>query len=92
MIPGARWQSPLPVRTKRSSRNVAPDGKVIYRTLGSVDLLEMRRKILAAMPSEYVDFNKYWSVSNRSSKPEYRSRRKGIGMRSEGLGNHSTVF
>jgi len=84
MIPGARWQSPLPVRTKRSSRNVAPDGKVIYRTLGSVDLLEMRRKILAAMPSEYVDFNKYRSVSNRSSKPEYRSRRKGIGMRPKG--------
>jgi hypothetical protein len=70
MIPGATWQSRLPVRTRRSSRNVAPDGKVIYKTLGSVDLLEMRRKILSAMPSEYVGFNKYWSVSNGSSKPE----------------------
>jgi len=41
-----------------------PDGKVIYKTIGSVDLLEMRRKILAAMPSDYVGFNKYWESGN----------------------------
>jgi len=41
-----------------------PDGKVIYKTIGSVDLLEMRRKILAAMPSDYIGFNKYWASGN----------------------------
>jgi hypothetical protein len=40
---------------------LGPDGKVIYKTVGSVDLLDMRRKILAAMPSDYVGFNKYWA-------------------------------
>ena len=33
----------------------------MYKTLGSVDLLEMRRKILAARPSDYIGFNKYWA-------------------------------
>jgi peroxiredoxin len=50
------WQSAVPYTVV-----LAPDGKVIYRTLGSVDLLEMRRKILAAMPSDYIGFNKYWA-------------------------------
>jgi hypothetical protein len=39
---------------------LGPDGNVIYKTVGSVDLLEMRRKILAAMPSDYIGFNQYW--------------------------------
>jgi hypothetical protein len=26
--------------------------------------LEMRRKILAAMPSDYIGFNKYWASNN----------------------------
>jgi peroxiredoxin len=59
------WQSAVPYTVV-----LAPDGKVIYKTLGSLDLLEMRRKILAAMPSDYIGFNVYWSVSNGSSKPE----------------------
>jgi peroxiredoxin len=41
---------------------LAPDGKVLYKTLGTVDVLELRRKILAAMPSEYIGFNKYWTA------------------------------
>jgi len=48
---------------------------VIYKTIGSVDLLEMRRKILAAMPSDYVGFNKYWEsrqlVRKTSANFEY---------------------
>jgi len=40
------WQSAVPYTV------VLASGKVIYKTIGSVDLLEMRRKILAAMPSD----------------------------------------
>jgi peroxiredoxin len=50
------WQSAVPYTVV-----LGPDGKVIYKTLGSVYLLEMRRKILAAMPSDYIGFNKYWA-------------------------------
>jgi peroxiredoxin len=53
------WQSAVPYTVV-----FGPDGKVIYKTLGSVDLLEMRRKILAAMPSDYIGFNKYWASNN----------------------------
>ena len=51
------WQSAVPYTVV-----LDPDGKVIYKTLGSVDLLEMRRKILATMPSDYIGFNKYWAT------------------------------
>jgi peroxiredoxin len=50
------WQSAVPYTVV-----LGPDGKVLYKTVGSVDLLDMRRKILAAMPSDYVGFNKYWA-------------------------------
>jgi peroxiredoxin len=50
------WQSAVPYTVV-----LGPDGKVIYQTIGSVDLLEMRRKVLAAMPSDYIGFNKYWA-------------------------------
>jgi hypothetical protein len=53
------WQSAVPYTVV-----LDPDGKVIYKTVGSVDLLEMRRKILAAMPSDYIGFNKYWDAGN----------------------------
>lgn len=49
------WQSAVPYTVV-----LGPDGKVIYKTVGSVDLLEMRRKVLAAMPSDYIGFNQYW--------------------------------
>lgn len=50
------WQSAVPYTIV-----LGPDGKVIYKTLGSADMLELRRKILAAVPSAYIGFNKYWS-------------------------------
>jgi peroxiredoxin len=49
------WQSAVPYTVL-----LAPGGKVLYSTLGSVDILQLRRKILAAMPSDYIGFNKYW--------------------------------
>lgn len=53
------WQSAVPYTVVLDT-----NGKVIYKTLGSVDLLEVRRKILAAMPSDYIGFNKYWTSGN----------------------------
>jgi peroxiredoxin len=53
------WQSAVPYTVV-----LGTDGKVIYKTLGSVNLLEVRRKILAAMPSDYIGFNQYWASGN----------------------------
>jgi peroxiredoxin len=43
------------------------NGKVLYRNLGSVDILELRRTILANMPSDYIGFNQYWQSGNAKS-------------------------
>jgi peroxiredoxin len=50
-----KWQSAVPYTVL-----LGPGGKVLYSTLGSVDILELRRKLLAVMPSDYIGFNKYW--------------------------------
>lgn len=50
-----KWQSAVPYTLL-----LGPNGKVLYSSLGSVDVLDLRRKILAAMPSDYIGFNKYW--------------------------------
>lgn len=50
------WESAVPY-----TMLIAPDGKVLYQKQGSVDILELRRTILANMPSDYEGFNHYWS-------------------------------
>lgn len=50
-----KWESAVPYTVL-----LAPDGKVLYQKLGPVDILELRRTILANMPSDYIGFNKYW--------------------------------
>jgi len=50
------WQSAVPYTVLLSS-----EGKVLYSSLGSVDLLELHRGILAAVPAEYIGFANYWS-------------------------------
>jgi peroxiredoxin len=50
-----KWDSAVPYTVLLSG-----DGKVLYKKLGSVDLLELRRTILANLPSDYIGFNKYW--------------------------------
>ena len=50
------WQSAVPYTVL-----IGADGKVLYSSLGSVDLLELHRKILAAVPAEYIGFSQYWS-------------------------------
>jgi peroxiredoxin len=50
------WQSAVPYTVL-----IAPDGKILYKKQGSVDMLELRRTILAQVVTEYEGFNKYWS-------------------------------
>lgn len=50
-----KWESAVPYTVL-----IAPDGKVLYQKQGSVDILELRRTILANMPSDYEGFNRYW--------------------------------
>jgi peroxiredoxin len=51
------WQSAVPYTVLLDA-----DGKVLYKNLGAVDILELRRTILAYLPSDYVGFNKYWQA------------------------------
>jgi len=44
---------------------LTPDGKIAYRKAGVVDMLELRRTILANFDWEYEGFAKYWG-----QKPE----------------------
>ncbi|MFT4113719.1 redoxin family protein [Silvibacterium sp.] len=53
------WKSAVPYTVV-----FGPKGEVIYKTLGSVDLLEMRRRILAALPAAYSGFSQYWHAGN----------------------------
>jgi peroxiredoxin len=50
------WESAVPY-----TMLIAPDGKILYQKQGSLDILELRRTILANLASEYQGFNRYWS-------------------------------
>jgi peroxiredoxin len=50
-----KWDSAVPYTILLSA-----DGKVLYKQLGSADLLELKRAILANLPSDYKGFNQYW--------------------------------
>jgi len=50
------WDSGLPYTAV-----ITPDGKVVYRKSGAVDMLELRRTILANFDWEYEGFSRYWS-------------------------------
>ncbi len=49
------WESAVPYTVL-----IAPDGKILYQKQGSVDILELRRTILANLESDYEGFNHYW--------------------------------
>jgi len=49
------WDSAVPYTVLLSG-----DGKVLYKQMGTVDILELRRTILANVASEYAGFNEYW--------------------------------
>jgi peroxiredoxin len=50
-----KWESAVPYTVL-----LAPGGAKLYEKLGPVDILELRRKILEHLPSDYIGFNKYW--------------------------------
>ncbi len=50
-----KWDSAVPYTLLLSA-----DGKVLYKQLGSADMLELKRTILANLPSDYKGFNQYW--------------------------------
>jgi peroxiredoxin len=50
-----KWDSAVPYTILLSA-----DGKMLYKQLGSADLLELKRIILANLPSDYKGFNQYW--------------------------------
>ncbi|MGA7155453.1 MAG: redoxin domain-containing protein [Acidobacteriaceae bacterium] len=49
------WDSAVPYTVLLSG-----DGRVLYKTTGSVDILALRRTILANLPASYAGFRKYW--------------------------------
>jgi len=51
------WDSAVPYTAL-----LGPGGKVLYRKLGSIDILELRRTILKNLPAEYEGFRRYWDV------------------------------
>ena len=61
------WDSAVPYTVL-----IDPGGRLLYRKLGSVDMLELRRTILAYLPSEYVGFNQYW-LSGAAPKQQEKS-------------------
>jgi peroxiredoxin len=53
------WESAVPYTVL-----IDPSGKVLYKNLGTVDMLELRRTILANLPSDYIGFNQYWQAGS----------------------------
>lgn len=49
------WESGVPYTVLLS-----PAGEVLYRKEGDLDILDLRRHILASLPADYVGFQKYW--------------------------------
>src|SRR5271154_5783663 len=58
------WESAVPYTVL-----IDADGKVLYKNLGSVDMLELRRTILANLPSDYIGFNQYWQTGPAQKEP-----------------------
>ncbi|HXT77462.1 MAG TPA: redoxin family protein [Candidatus Eisenbacteria bacterium] len=58
------WQSAVPYTVLLDA-----DSKVLYKNLGSVDILELRRTILANLPSDYIGFNQYWQTGLAQKEP-----------------------
>jgi peroxiredoxin len=53
-----KWESGVPF-----TMLIAPDGKVLYRKEGEVDILELRRVILANLPdSDYLGHRAHWAT------------------------------
>jgi peroxiredoxin len=54
------WESAVPYTVL-----IDADGKILYKRVGSIDILELRRTILANLPSDYIGFNRYWQAGSK---------------------------
>jgi thiol-disulfide isomerase/thioredoxin len=52
------WDSAVPYTAL-----LGPGGAILYRKLGSIDILELRRAILKNLAAEYVGFSTYWDTA-----------------------------
>jgi peroxiredoxin len=62
------WESAVPYTVL-----IDADGKILYKRIGSVDILELRRVILANLPSDYIGFNRYWQTGSSQAGPAKNS-------------------
>ena len=53
-----QWESAVPYTVL-----LAPGGQVLFSSTGSVDMVQLRRKILASVPAEYIGFQQYWEAN-----------------------------
>ena len=52
-----KWDSPVPFTILLS-----PEGKVLYRELGEVDILKLRKIVLGNLPDpDYLGHRAYWA-------------------------------
>jgi peroxiredoxin len=58
------WESAVPYTVL-----IDADGRILYKNLGTVDMLELRRTILANLPSDYIGFNQYWQTGSTQNQP-----------------------
>jgi peroxiredoxin len=64
------WESAVPYTVL-----IDAAGKVLYKNLGTVDMLELRRTILANLPSDYIGFSQYWRAGAAQKQPVTGSSR-----------------
>jgi peroxiredoxin len=62
---GVKWDAAQPL-----TMVIAPNGDVLYQKEGKIDILDIRRRILAAMPdtSGYIGSKAYWTAAIASKK------------------------
>ena len=65
-----KWDSAVPYTVL-----IDVGGKVLYKKLGTVNMLELRRTILAYLPSDYIGFNQYWLAGAAPKQPEKKGGR-----------------
>lgn len=65
------WDSAVPYTAL-----IDAGGKVLYKKVGSVDMFELRRIILAYLPSDYIGFNQYWLAGAAPKEPDPSSPKK----------------
>ena len=59
----SQWESGVPYTVL-----IAPGGKILATYQGDLNILDLRREILANLPSDYAGFNRYWADLSKDQK------------------------